>query len=344
MVGMKKVRVEDAVGLTINHDMMKVIPGEFKGVIFKRGHVITEEDVPVLKSIGRNNIYEGDLPEGSLHEDECAERIARAIASEDEFKFSDVSTGKIVITASETGVFKIDLPMLYELNNIEHVSICTILDNTVVNKGQAVASERIIPMFTKEENITKLEELCAAKKLLSIKPFKNKKVHLIVTGNEVYNGIIEDGFEKVLRPKVKEYGSEILRAVKAPDDKERIKSEIIKSLEEGPDVILLTGGMSVDEDDLTPVAIKEIADRVVIHGTPVQPGNMFLLAYKGNTAIMGLPAAVMFHKHTIFDMVFSMVASDIPVDKEFLIKLSHGGMCLMCKECHYPNCIYLKGR
>lgn len=341
---MKKVSIEEAVGLPICHDMTRVVPGEFKGVAFKKGHIITKEDIPMLKSMGKENIYVGEIPEGFVHEDECARRIADSIASKDEFEFSEVNEGKINIKAKYDGLLKIDVQKLYDLNSIEHVSISTIYDNVVVSKGDKVASERIIPLFTREQNIKKVEELGSSGELLHIKPFIKQKVHLLITGNEVFKGIIKDRFYDALKPKVEMYGSYISDVTKAPDDKAAIKSEINNALEGGADIVICTGGMSVDEDDLTPIAIKEVADELIVHGVPVQPGNMFLLAYKDDVPIMGLPAAVMFHRYTIFDIVFPFIACKEKPEKEFFKRLSLGGLCHFCSECHYPNCTFGKGR
>lgn len=341
---MNKVKVDDAVGLIISHDMTKVVPGEFKGAAFKRGHIITEDDIPILKSMGKEHIYVGEIPEGYLHEDECAIRIANAICNTEDFTLSEVSEGKINIIAKYRGLLKINKEMLYKLNSIEHIAISTVFDDTIVEIGQRIASERIIPLYTKEINIKKVEELCNSTKVIELKKLNYKRVHLIITGNEVYKGLIEDKFYAALKPKVERYNGEVVKVVKVPDDKEIIKDEIKKSLAEGADIILCTGGMSVDEDDITPIAIKEQIDNLVVHGIPVQPGNMFLLGYSGAVPIMGLPGAVIYYENTIFDVVFPKVICKDVIDKEFFIKLSIGGLCYFCEKCKYPNCTFGKGR
>ena len=341
---MKKVKVEDAIGLPILHDMTRIVPNEFKGVAFKRGHIIVKKDIPVLKAMGKENIYAGDIPKGFLHEEDCAVRIAEAICNREDYEVSEVSEGKINIYSKETGIFKIDEEKLYKLNEIEHVSITCNYNNMLVNKGEKIVSERIIPLYTKEENIKKLEEICESGRLFEIKKLKNKKVHLIITGTEVFEGTIEDKFYGVLKPKIEEYGSEVVKVVKVPDDKEWIKEEIKRSLKEGADVIICTGGMSVDEDDVTPIAIKESTDELVIHGAPVQPGNMFLLAYGKGVPVMGIPTAAIFNKYTLFDIVYPRLSADEKPNYKFFLKLAVGGLCRFCKECHYPNCTFGKGR
>lgn len=342
---MKKVRIEDAVGLPICHDMTRIIPGKFKGVAFKKGHIIANEDIPVLKSMGKENIYVGEIPNGFMHEEDCAARIAKAICREDgDYDISAVSEGKINIFAKETGIFKIDEEKLYKLNEIEHISITCTYNNILVSKGEKIVSERIIPLYTRKENIIKLEKICESGKLFEVKKLKEMKVHLIITGREVFEGTIEDKFYGVLKPKIEQYNGKVVKSVKVPDDKEWIKKEINKSLAEGAEAVICTGGMSVDEDDVTPIAIKETAEELIVHGVPVQPGNMFLLAYSKGIPVMGIPTAAIFNKYTVFDIVYPMLAAGEKLNKKFFIKLAVGGLCRGCKECHYPNCTYGKGR
>lgn len=341
---MKKLKVEEAIGMKIGHDMTRIIPKEFKGAAFKKGHVITEEDIPILKSMGKEHIYIGEIPEGYIHEDECAVRIAEAICDKESFELSEVSEGKVNIITKRSGLLKIDLSLLYSLNSIEHIAISTMYNDIFVRKGEKVASERIIPLYTRQENILRVEELCSTSKLFYVKRPQYQKVHLIITGSEVYYGLIKDRFEETLRPKVAYYGCEIVKVAKAPDDKEKIRLEIAKSVQDGADIILCTGGMSVDEDDLTPVAIKEEIDELVVHGVPVQPGNMFLLGYKSGVPIVGIPGAVIFYVNTLFDVIFPRIACREKLDKDFFVKLSLGGLCYFCRHCTYPNCTFGKGR
>lgn len=342
---MRKVKIEDAIGLSIGHDMTRVIPGTFKGVAFKKGHIITEEDVIELKKIGKENVYLDTIPEGYMHEDDCAVRIASAIAEQDNFTFSEVSEGKINIISKVNGILKVNKEMLYNLNSIEHIAICTKFEDTPVKRGDVVASERIIPLYTKKENIEAVEETCKqGGKLINVVKYVPQEIQLIITGNEVFNGLIKDRFYEALKPKVESYGCKISSVVKAPDDKEYIKEKIKEAVESGADIVICTGGMSVDEDDITPIAIKEEADNIVVHGLPVQPGNMFLLSYKKNTPIIGVPGAVMYYKATIFDLVFPKLACKQKISKDYFINLGLGGLCDFCKVCHYPNCSFLKGR
>ncbi|MDF2504160.1 molybdopterin-binding protein [Clostridium sp.] len=323
---MKTINIEEAIGLPIYHDITQVIPGEFKGVAFKKGHVIEKRDISILKSMGKEHVYASDIPEGFIHEDDCAIRIAKAICNNENYNISDVQEGKINISSKIDGVFKVDEKKLYNLNEIEHVTITTIHNNTVVSKGQKLVGERIIPLYTKKENIERLEKLCADQGVFKVMPFIKQKIHLIITGTEIFNGTIKDKFYDTLKPKFEHYGCNISKVVKVPDDKQWIKREIRNAISEGADMVVCTGGMSVDEDDLTPVAIKEEVEKLVIHGVPVQPGNMFLLAYEKAIPVMGIATAAIFHEKTVFDIVFPLLACKEKLDREFFLRLAVGGL------------------
>lgn len=323
---MKAIDVKEAIGLPICHDITQIIPGEFKGVVFKRGHIIEQKDVNILKTIGKEHLYIDDIPEGTIHEDDCAIRIAEAICNDEDYNISDVSEGKINISSKIDGVFKVDKKKLYTLNEIEHITITTINNNTVVSKGEKIVSERIIPLYTRKENIERLETLCAHSTIFKVMPFIKQKICLIITGTEIFNGAIKDKFYDTLKPKFEYYDCKIIKTVKVPDDKQLIKEEIRKAINAGSDMIVCTGGMSVDEDDLTPVSIKEEVEELIVHGVPVQPGNMFLLAYEKNIPVMGIPTAAIFNEKTVFDIVLPLLVCREKLNREFFLNLAVGGL------------------
>lgn len=340
---MEKVKVENAVGHIVSHDMTRIVAGSVKEVAFPKGHIIKESDIPLLKSMGKENVYIGCISEGSVHEEEAALRIATAAFSQDDFQISTLSEGKVNLLSKHDGIFCVDVEKLNFINEIDHVTLCTIYNNTPVSKGQKVASTRIIPLFTDEKNIEQVEKLCNEHQIFKLMRYIPQSVHMLITGSEIHNGIIKDKSYDIINPKVLALNSNISRKVIVRDDKELLKREIQLSIEEGADIIICVGGMSVDADDVTPLAIGEIADEVVTQGTPIQPGNMFLLAYNKDTPILGLPAGTIFFKTTVFDVVFPLIACKNRLTEKFFIKLSHGGLCHFCKVCKYPNCTYGKG-
>ncbi|AJA46382.1 molybdopterin biosynthesis enzyme [Clostridium pasteurianum DSM 525 = ATCC 6013] len=323
---MKTINIKEAIGLPIGHDITQIIPGEFKGVAFKRGHIIEEKDIDKLKSLGKEHIYIEDIPDEFIHEDDCAVRIAKAICNNSDYDISGVSEGKINIYSKIDGVFRVNEKRLYELNEIEHITIATIVNNAVVSEGQKIISERIVPLYTKRENIEKLERLCSYEEIFKVIPFVKQNIYLIITGTEIFNGTIKDKFYDTLRPKFEYYGCNIIKTVKLPDDKQRIKEEIRKAINMGVDMVVCTGGMSVDEDDLTPIAIKEEIEELIVHGVPVQPGNMFLLGYENHIPVMGIPTAAIFNDKTVFDMVLPLIVCKEKLNRDFFLKLAVGGL------------------
>lgn len=340
---MSTVRVEEAVGMVLEHDLTKIVPGEFKGAAFRKGHVIKQEDIEELKSMGKNHINLLELMDGTIHENEAALRISSAISSEGIF-LKGPSEGKVELKARYRGLLKINVEALNHLNEMEEIVVATIHNNTLVEAGQNLAATRIIPLTIKEEEILKVEELCKSwdGDVISVQVLKPMKIGLVVTGTEVYEGRIKDGFAPVMKEKIKHYGCSLLDLKYCPDDLEIIEKAIASMIEKGADIVLACGGMSVDADDVTPQAIKNAAEYVVTYGMPVIPGNMLMLAYKGETAILGIPGAAMFLKTTSLDIILPRILAGERLSRKDLTAYGHGGLCLGCKTCIYPMCPYGK--
>ncbi len=338
---MNKTPVKEAVGMILCHDVTQIIPGKFKGRAFKKGHVIREEDISTLLSLGKDNIYVWENDETMTHENDAAE-VLREIAAGEGLDFSEVKEGKIIFTSSNDGLLKVNKEMLFKLNCFDDIVLTTFHNNAPVKKGDIVAGTRIVPLVIKTE---KLEEVRTIIKepIVSIKPFNKMKVAVVTTGSEVFYGRIKDAFGPVIREKFQEYGSDVIDQVKVPDDKEKIVKAINDGLKSDADIVVCTGGMSVDPDDLTPSAIRECASEVIKYGAPVLPGSMLLVAYSGKKVILGLPGCVMYAKRSVFDLVLPRILAGERIDKIDIIKLAHGGLCLNCDQCVYPKCSFGKG-
>ncbi len=337
---MKSIRVEEAVGTILAHDLTKIVPGEFKGAAFKKGHVIQAEDIDELKKMGKNHIFVLEMKPDTLHEDDAALRIAEAAAG-DGIVLSGPSEGKISLKAAEKGLLKINAEALEAINEIDMVIISTLHNNTLVDIGKNVAGTRIIPLCINKRSIEAVEEICSRLgKVVSIKKLASLRTGIVVTGTEVYEGRIKDKFGPVLIKKLEDYGCILSELVYAPDNKERIKSAIEGQIKSGAQIVLVSGGMSVDADDVTPTAIKEVCDRIVTYGAPVLPGAMFMLGYKKDIPIVGIPACGMYHRITVFDLVFPRMLAGEELTRKDITKLGHGGLCQNCDVCRYPNCTF----
>ncbi|MGE5632691.1 MAG: molybdopterin-binding protein [Caulobacteraceae bacterium] len=339
---MKSVRVEDAVGMVLAHDLTKIVPGVFKGAAYKKGHIINQEDIEELKRMGKNHLFVLELDENTLHEDDAAARIAGAAAG-DNIILEGPSEGKISFKAEKKGLLKINVEALNEINDIEDIIISTLHDNSVVEKGKTVAGTRIIPLTTEKGKVEKVEGICGRLgKIIWVKELVQRKVGVVVTGTEVFEGRITDKFGPVLRNKVMESGCLLTGIKYAPDNKDMIKDAIEAQIQGGAEIVLVSGGMSVDADDVTPKAIREVSGRVITYGAPVLPGAMFMLAYRGNTPVIGVPACGMYHKITIFDIIFPRILAGEEVNRRDITRLGHGGLCQNCSSCSYPNCAFGK--
>jgi molybdenum cofactor synthesis domain-containing protein len=339
---MKKIPTEQAVGTILCHDITQIIPGKIKGRAFEKGHIITEEDIPVLLSLGKDNLYVWEKKQGYLHENEGAERLKNLAAGEG-LTFSEVNEGKINFIADKDGVLKIDKDLLFKINSIDEIILATMHNNTPVKKGEKVAGTRVIPLVINEEKLIQAEHLAAENTIVSIKPYKSFKAAIVTTGNEVYYKRIEDAFGPVVRKKLSAFNCEIIGSTIVSDDIEKITAAIEDFISKGAQMVICTGGMSVDPDDSTPAAIKNTGAEIVSYGAPVLPGAMFLLSYKGDIPILGLPGCVMYAKTTIFDLVLPRIFTGEKIKKEDLVAYGHGGLCLECEVCRYPDCSFGKG-
>ena len=335
---MKKIPVEQAVGMTLCHDITKMVDG-FKGAAFRRGHVIREEDIEELLNIGKKTVFVWEENAGEIHEEDCALRMA-AMAPVQGAHYTAPSEGKVLLMAYTRGMLRVDTELLREINSIGDITISTLPDHYPVESGARLASMRIVPLVTKEEQIIAAERLCAQRKLLDLRPYAHKKIGVIITGSEVYSGRIKDKFEPVVRRKMESYPAEILGVTICDDDLDMIINSAKAYLAKGADFLIFTGGMSVDPDDLTPTAIRRLGAQVVSHGVPSQPGNMTLVAYLSDVAILGVPGAAISLPTTIFDVLLPQIFTGDKLTKDDLIRLGDGGLCQMCRACHFPNCTF----
>ena len=339
---MKLIRTEDAVGQVLCHDMTQIIKDKYKDARFRKGHVVTEADIPVLLSMGKEHLYVWEMTPGMVHENDAAERLL-LLCGQENMTRSEVKEGKIELKAACDGLFLVDSPRLVAVNSQDEVMIATRKGGTAVRKGDKLAGMRVIPLIIAEEKLHRAEQAAGDAPLLRLKPFVRKTACIVSTGGEVKSGLIKDTFTPVVVDKLKAYGIETQEVVYSGDGVENVRDAVLAMREKKPDMILCTGGMSVDPDDNTPGGIKAAGASIVTYGAPVLPGAMFLLGYfDDGMPVMGLPGCVMYAGATVFDLMLPRVAADIPVTRADIAVLGEGGLCLGCGECHYPICPFGK--
>ena len=335
---MKKVKVQDAVGMTLCHDITAMFDG-FKGPLFRRGHVIEEADIPRMLDIGKQTVFIWEPEAGEVHEEDAALRMAAALPV-DGAHYEGPSEGKMLLKADRAGMFRVDAALLRKLNCIGDVTITTLPDHYPVTPGMRMASMRIVPLVTQKAQIEELEALCKGAKVLDLLPYQTKKAGVIITGSEVYHGRIQDKFEALARAKLAKYPCEIVGVAICDDDLDMLTGAARRLLDAGADLLIFSGGMSVDPDDLTPSAIRALGAEVVSYGVPSQPGNMTLVAYLGDTAVLGVPGASIVMPITVFDVVLPQIFAGVQFTKADLVNPGDGGLCQLCKSCHFPNCTF----
>ncbi|MBQ1897558.1 MAG: molybdopterin-binding protein [Ruminococcus sp.] len=338
---MKLIKTEEAVGQVLCHDMTQIIPGEYKGPRFRKGHIVTKEDIPVLLSMGKENLYIFEMDENKLHENDAAEILCK-ICKGKNISRSEVKEGKIELTAEIDGLFTIDREKLSTINSIEELMIATRHGDTAVHKGDKLAGTRVIPLVIDKDKLTQAQDITDNTPILNVLPYTLKTAAVITTGSEVYHGRIKDKFTPVIIEKLKGFGITVTEHLTVDDGIENITSAI-NSVKGKVDMILCTGGMSVDPDDNTPGAIKQSGADIITYGAPVLPGAMFLLGYyEDGTPVMGLPGCVMYAKATIFDLVLPRITAEVRLSKADFVAYGEGGLCLGCEQCTYPHCSFGK--
>lgn len=341
--GTKAIPVQQAIGTVLAHDITEIRPGEFKGRAFKKGHVIREEDICHLQRLGKEHLYVLHVAEDEMHENDAAYAVANALMGDGVAIKGEPKEGKISIIAENDGLLKIDKDALLAFNMLGDVMCATLHDNTVVKKGQTVAGTRAIPLVIKKNIVQSAIAIgIDARPVIDVKEIRKPRVGVVITGNEVYHGRIKDAFAPVITKKIEDIGGDLVGIYYAPDDKAFIVDRLKELLKAGADLLITTGGMSVDPDDVTRFAIRELGAADITYGSAVLPGAMFLVAYIDAIPIIGIPACGMYAKTTIFDLILPRVLAGERIGRKEVAALGHGGLCLKCGVCRYPVCPFGK--
>ncbi len=335
---MKKIDVRSAVGMRLCHDITEIRPG-FKGPAFRRNHVISADDIEHLLDIGKRYVFVWDDSAEEIHEDECAGRMAAALRVPGGH-YEGPSEGKMVLVSDSSGLFVLDRELLSSVNGITDITVTSIPSHYPVKPGDRIASMRIVPLATSEKNILAFEKLCQDRKLFEIFSYRHLKTGIVITGSEIYHGRRKDRFENVLRAKLKNYPGEVLGATVCDDSTDMIVSAAEKYIGAGADFLIFTGGMSVDPDDVTPSAVRQLGADILSHGVPAQPGNMTMLAYLGDVTVLGVPGAAVSLPVTVLDVMLPQIFTGVRFTSEDLKNIAEGGLCMQCRTCHYPCCTF----
>jgi molybdenum cofactor synthesis domain-containing protein len=341
---LKKIKLEDAVGTRLAHDITEIRPGEFKGAAFRKGHEVCNEDICHLQKLGKNHLYLIDLAEDEIHENQAAAMLAGGLAGDGVEWEDNPREGKIGLHAAVDGLLSVDAAALAAFNMVDEVMCATLHSHTLVEKGQLVAATRAIPLVMQRAPVARAAAIAAQNGgVVSVRPLKKARAGLVITGSEVYHGLIRDKFAPTLSAKVTALGSEVAATAFAPDDEDMIVAAIRSHLRDGCDLLLLSGGMSVDPDDVTRKAIQMAGAGEIHYGAAALPGAMFLVAYIGAIPLLGVPACGLHHRTTVLDLVLPRILAGERIGKKALAFLGHGGLCLDCPECVYPHCPFGKG-
>ena len=346
---LRKIPLEKAVGTVLAHDITEVRPGEFRGPAFRKGHIVCEQDICHLQRLGKESLFVLEISEDEMHEDDAAIALARALSGKGVAMKGEPREGKVHIVAETDGLLKINRKALLGFNLVGDVACATLHDNTVVSRGQVVADTRAIPLIVAKETIRLAAGISeAAGRIISVREFRKPRAGILITGNEIYYGRINDAFAGVISAKIEAYGGEIIGIRFSPDEETMIEEGLRELIGAGADLLITTGGMSVDPDDVTRFAIQNLGAKEIAYGSAVSPGAMFLSAWlegegdKPPIPVLGIPACALHSTTTVFDLVLPRVLAGEKIGREELAELGHGGLCLKCGVCTYPVCPFGK--
>ncbi len=339
---MRKVPVGQAVGMTLGYDITKIVPGREKYRAFRKGQVISEQDVPKLKDMGKENIYIWEPEENMVHEDEAALHLAR-LAVGPGLKLTEPNQGRVNMRAAYDGLLKVQVEQLHQLNNLDDIVFATLHNDRIVAEGQTVAGTRVVPIAVNRSLMEAVDKVYYGKSpMLTVKPFLPLWVAVVTTGTEVNSGRIKDGFAKIIRQKIAPFQGRWMGQVIVPDHPELISREIHNFIAEGAQLVIVTGGMSVDADDSTPQGIRDTGAEVVFYGAPILPGSQFMLAYQGHVPICGVPGGALFSRKTTLDLLLPRIFAGDMISRQNIVAMGHGGLCEECSICHFPQCPFGK--
>jgi hypothetical protein len=339
----RKIRIEDAVGMVLGHDVTQIIPGKYRGPRFKRGHKIKKEDIPEFLKIGKEHIYVMVIKPGIIHEDEAALRLGRAFAGRN-IDISGPSEGKVAFHSMMNGVLKINVPLLHRINLSRNVILSTIHRYTPCSPRMAVGATRIISLMAPEKQIKSVENWCQKDgPVIEILPYRKWNIGVVVTGSEFFKGRTKDRFDDRVGKTINKFGSRVVKKFVVPDEIDHISRALLNLQEDSVDLILVTGGLSVDPDDVTRAGIRKAGTKLIFYGTPILPGAMFLYGMLGEIPVLGLPACVFHPNATLFDIIFPRILAGEVLNRKEISLLGHGGFCRNCEKCRFPLCPFGKG-
>ena len=346
--GVRTVPIDEAVGSVLAHDITEIRKDEFKGRAFRKGHIVAAEDIESLRRLGKERLFVLTIADDDMHEDDAAAALASALMGKGVEADGEPKEGKITIIAAMDGILKVNKEVLLEFNMLGDVMCATLHDATLVKKGHAVACTRAVPLVLKREVVEKAVAIAGKTGVVEVRKLRKPQAGIVVTGSEVYTGRIKDSFATIITGKIEEFGGEVVGMHYVPDDECFIESRLRALLDAGADLLIATGGMSVDPDDVTKFAVKRLGATGIAYGSAVLPGAMILVGYMDeqrdgqDVPIIGVPACGIYHKVTVLDLILPRILAGERIGRKELAELGHGGLCLNCRECRFPVCPFGK--
>ncbi len=347
---LRAVPVKEAVGSHVLHDMTRIVPGREKDAAFTAGQKLSAGDICRLQQMGRNRIYvqEGNRNlENWVHEDDVARTFARQMPGNGVEVEAPPREGKVNFRATRSGMLLVDTERLERFNLVPDVMCATRHTYSLVGQGTRIAGTRAIPLYLSRPGLLKALAALEGGPLFQVKPLRRAKVGILVTGTEVFQGLIQDRFAPIITDKVRQFHCDVVKTLLAPDDAAIIAQSVRELLSAGADLVITTAGLSVDPDDVTRRGLSDAGLQDTLYGVAALPGTMSLIGRingkNGGAQVLGVPACALFFKTTAFDLLLPRLLADVSITRLDLARIGHGGLCMECRTCIFPHCSFGKG-
>lgn len=339
---MREVPVHEAVGLVLGHDITEIsVERRVKQRAFRRGHRLAHDDIARLLDLGKSTVFIHDPDDTDVHEDDAAMLVAPAAAGDGVRHDPEPCEGKVTFTAERSGVLRVDAERLLAINSLAIPALPTLPTNYPVRQDQTVAAFRIIPL-TCERAVIDAVLAQLTEPLLRVDPYIVRSAGVLVTGTEVFEGRITDGFIPRLERTLAGYDVPVTARAVAPDDRALIRAEI-ERLTAACDLVLVTGGTSVDPDDITVQAMADAGVSIAVKGMPVQPGNNFTVGYRDGTPVCAVPAASLHYRATALDLLLPRILAGERLTVAQIAAFGLGGLAQPTTDDHFPDTTFGAG-
>ena len=304
----------------------------------KKGARLTSEDLAALRAEGRDHVIVAQLEVDDINEDQAAEALAAKLCGA-AIRMDRPSTGRVNLFAQSAGVLRVDAARINALNAIdESVTFATLPDYRAVERGEMVATVKIIPFAVQKTVMDKTEIVISSTPVVTVHPFKSRKVAAISTLLPGLKPSVINKTLAVLEGRLAPSESIVDSDLRVSHDVDAVTEALTSSLDDGADLVIIYGASAItDRRDIIPSAIEKAGGRIEHFGMPVDPGNLLLIGTVRGKTVIGAPGCARSPKENGFDWVLHRLMADLPVTRADITSLGVGGLLMEIIQRGHPR-------